>query len=251
MSLAPHSARMAYTEAMPNGQTFTPAWPLLGGLQVVILVALIAAGWQLTPAAAPSAEELLSQLDIPVALEQVHHAIEEADSGRALTASDEERAITFLTLLGQASGLVVESVALRPGLPEEGLQPIEAHVILRGDPYSLPIFLDGLHRQRAVNHPVAVEGEGGEIGRFSVVVRYYRPVTLPTEWIAERLGEGAPAGSEALLVAAAELAAWRHFQQSERALVARTDRIRAAVARELAAPLIQARRAGARVSWGG
>ncbi len=122
---------------------------------------------------------------------------------------------------------------------------------LAGDPYNLPIFLDGLHRQRALNHVVSLEGRGGLIGQFQVRVRYYRPAAPDTGWVAPRLAAEEPehAAAAALLEQAAWLSVWRRFQWEERGLVERAGRIRARVSRELAAPLITVRAGGGSLYW--
>ncbi|MDG1480479.1 MAG: hypothetical protein P8R54_12850 [Myxococcota bacterium] len=230
------------------------AWPLLGGLQILILSMLIVAGLRTLPPRPPPMSERLDGLDLRQAGAGVTDAIAAADSGRALQPDDEQRATLFLQLLSQAAELRLLSLTLNPSLTapaEEGLFPVDATLSLTGDPFNLPIFLDGLQRQRAVNHVVSVKGRGGVIGEFKVRVRYYRPSPPRTDWIAARLAEEEPehAGASDLLEQAAWLSVWRRFQFEERGLVARAAQIRARVSRELAAPLIEVRAGGGTLSW--
>jgi hypothetical protein len=228
-----------------------PAWPILGGLQLLTLSALISAGIRTLPPSQPPLDERLSGLDQGQASADVAAAIAAADSGRALQPDDEQRAGMFLRLLSQAAELQLLDLRLAPGPTEDTLQTIDASLSLAGDPYNLPIFLDGLHRQRALNHVVSLEGRGGLIGQFQVLVRYYRPAAPDTGWVAPRLAAEEPehAAAAALLEQAAWLSVWRRFQWEERGLVERAGRIRARVSRELAAPLITVRAGGGSLYW--
>ncbi|MFT5682003.1 MAG: hypothetical protein ACI8RZ_002921 [Myxococcota bacterium] len=231
-----------------------PAWPILGGLQILTFGVLIVAGLRTLPPRLPPLAQRLSDLDEVQAVADVAAAIKEADSGRALQPDDEKRAELFLRLLSQAAELQLLSISLSPSLiapTMEALHPIDATLSLVGDPYNLPIFLDGLQRQRVVNHVVSVEGKGGVIGRFTVRIRYYRPIAPQTDWIATRLAEEEPEHAEAaaLLEQAAWLSVWRRFQWEERGLVEQAAEIRSRVSRELAAPLIEVRSGGGSLSW--
>jgi hypothetical protein len=231
-----------------------PAWPILGGLQILTLGVLIVAGLRTLPPREPPMSERLETMDLRQARAGLTDSIAAADSGRALQPDDEQRATLFLQLLSQAAELQLLSLTLNPSLTapaEDGLFPVDATLSLAGDPFNLPIFLDGLQRQRAVNHVVSVKGRGGVIGEFKVRVRYYRPSPPSTDWIAARLAEEEPEHADAaeLLEQAAWLSIWRRFQFEERGLVARAARIRARVSRELAAPLIEVRSGGGKLSW--
>ena len=227
------------------------AWPLLGGLQLLILGGLIAGGFSLLPPRLPPLAERLSKLDKTVALAAVSSAIDGADSGRALQPDDEQRTTMFLQLLSQAAELELLSLTLTPGPQQDALQPVDATLQLAGDPFNLPIFLDGLQRQRAVNHLISLEGSGGLIGQFTLTVRYYRPVFQDTDWVVQQLVSEAPEHADAgpLLQQAAALAIWRRFQWEERGLVETAAAIRSRVSRELAAPLMSVRVGGGRLAW--
>ena len=122
-----------------------PAWPVLGGLQLLMLIGLTTALiFTLPPRLAP-VEERLAGLDLAQATTDVEAAIHTADSGRALLADDEQRTTMFLQLLSQAAELQLHSIQLTPGLREEALQTVDAVMELSGDPYNLPIFLDPSH----------------------------------------------------------------------------------------------------------
>ena len=227
------------------------AWPLLGGLQVLILSGLIAAGISTLPPRQQPMAQRLSAMDLQQASTDVTAAIEDADSGRALQPDDEQRTTMFLQLLSQAAELELLSLDLSPGPRLDALQTVDATLSLVGDPFHLPIFLDGLQRQRTVNHVVSLEGRGGVSGHFTLQVRYYRPVEVELDWVAARLVAEDPslAAAGPLMRQAAELSVWRRFQWEERGLVERAKRIRARVSRELAAPLIELRAGGSGLAW--
>jgi hypothetical protein len=199
----------------------------------------------------PPVAERLSMLDKTVALAAVVSAIDGADSGRALQPDDEQRATMFLQLLSQAAEMELLSLTLNPGPQAEALQSVDVTLQLAGDPFNLPIFLDGLQRQRAVNHLISLEGRGGLIGEFTLTIRYYRPISQDTDWILQRLVHEEPAHADAgpLLEQAAVLTIWRRFQWEERDLVATAAVLRSRVSRELAAPLMSVRAGGGRLAW--
>jgi hypothetical protein len=227
------------------------AWSLLGGLQLLILGGLIVGGFSLLPPSMPPVAERLSMLDKTVALAAVVSAIDGADSGRALQPDDEQRATMFLQLLSQAAEMELLSLTLNPGPQAEALQSVDVTLQLAGDPFNLPIFLDGLQRQRAVNHLISLEGSGGLIGQFTLTVRYYRPIFQDNDWILQRLVHEEPEHADAshLLQQAAVLTIWRRFQWEERDLVATAAVLRSRVSRELAAPLMSVRAGGGRLAW--
>ena len=228
-----------------------PAWPILGALNLAVTGGLVLGYLATLPPRPPPVDERLAVLDIPQAESDVGAAIAAADSGRALSAEDEERALMFLKLLALSAELDVRALSLLPGPTQDATQAIDATLELSGDPFHLPIFLDGLQRQRAVNHVVSVKARGGVRGEYSVLVRYYRPAAVETDWIPERLAADADLPTEAgpLLEQAAVLAVWRRFQWEERSLVERAARIRERISRELAAPLIDIRGGGGTIFW--
>ena len=215
-----------------------PAWPLLAGIQLGILLAILGAGWSSLPARPAPLPERLAALDPDTAAAAVQAARARADTGRALSPAAEARTLQFLTLQARAAGMDVQSSRLRPGIAQDGVQPVDMVLTVVGDPYHLPIFLDGLHRQRAINHPLSVRGSGaGGRTEFAVTVRFYRPVVPEGGWVAPRLSAAAPAhaAQAPLLEAGLELAAWRRFQAAEGAL-ARARRGGAPVRRSLGHP---------------
>ena len=242
------------TPAVPAAHGALAAWPLLAGLQVVLAAICVGVGVALLPPAPVPVADRLATLDPTAAAQAVAQARAAADTGRALAREDEEGALRFLDLLARASELELLGARLRTGVARDGAQPVDAVLTLSGDPYHLPIFLDGLYRQRRVSHLLSVQGSGaGTLAEFSVIVRYYRPLPVDPSWVPVRLAHDAPgvdaAALSPVLQDALELAAWRRFQAEEPVLLARAAAVRREVARAISPALIHLRRAGGAVSW--
>jgi len=232
--------------------TGRPAWHSLALFQAALLLILIALGLRFTPPAPPPLSERLTALQSDAASAAISAAITDADTGRALAEEDEARTTRFLTLQAQAAGLQLRELTFRPGVSADGVRPVDVRIELAGDPYHLPIFLDGLRRQRAINHPLSVRGEGaGQRADFTVLLRYYRPAKQPLDWVATQLSEQAPDAVEQapLLEQAGRLAEWQHFRAQERALVSKAALARLDVARALPAALIVMRAEGKPLAW--
>lgn len=229
-----------------------PGWPYLALSQVAALCGLCLVTLATTPPPLPPLSQRLQQLSPEPTAALLADAVQKADTGRALSADDESRTIRFLTLQAQAAGMRISDVSFRPGVSDDGVRPVDVRLTLQGDPYHLPIFLDGLHRQRTVNHPLSVKGDGaGRSATFSVLLRYYRPAHGELGWVSALLAEQAPevADRAPVLEQAARLAEWRYFQTRERALVTEAAQVRGAVARKLARQLIEMRARGASIDW--
>ena len=227
-------------------RTMQPAWPVLAGLQLSILVTLLAVGVLQRPAPF-SLPEALASLDEPVARAAVAQSIERAQRGPALL--DESRVRSFLSLLGQAASMVVSEAILTEQPPQAGVLPVEVRLQLIGDPYDLPIFIDGLFRQRAVEEVRSVSGRSqgrGEGAAFQLVLWYHRPVDASTSWIAATLQEQAPGCEhlEELLSSASILLSWKQFYYRLPKLLTIAQQSRHYFARELALPLISLQNEG-------
>lgn len=247
-----HALNMASEDQDVAASRARPGWPYLALSQFAVLCGLCFVALASTPPPPPPLGQRLQQLPPEQTAALLGGALQEADTGRALSADDEQRTARFLTLLAQAAGMRISEVTFRPGVSADGIRPVDARLTLQGDPYNLPIFLDGLYRQRAVNHPLSVKGEGsGRSATFSVLLRYYRPAHSELGWVAARLAEEAPEAVDRapILEQAARLSEWRHFQGQERRLVSQSAEVRDTVARQLAQELIAMRTDGTAVDW--
>ncbi len=201
-----------------------PAWPVLLGINALVLLVLGGLAWQLDvagPDPRPIDERLIG-LDVLAATDAVEGALDRHRSPRAFVASAEAPMRSFLGLSGQAAGLVVHGIDIQPLPPEGASQPVLVGVNLLGDPLNLPIFLDATRGARALSAPERVEVRRGasdtpDGAQMSVMLRFWRPVTdaawIDTEQIGAQLEQAAPGTSAAadVLGDAAELLAWRRF----------------------------------------
>lgn len=228
------------------------AWRVLAPLYLGTVLGLMVVCWFQTPRNTSSFEDRLQRLSTDEAATSLDAALQKADTGRALMPDDEARAQRFLLLQAQAAGMLAEEVTFRPGISTNGMRPVEARLVLVGDPYHLPIFLDGLYRQRAINHPLSVQASGGgRQVRFVLRIRYHRPALSDVDWVAARMIEQWPAAVQytPMLQQAARLMEWQHFRSQERRLTEEANRTRKTIARELAPALIALRASGERLSW--
>ncbi|MDP6934567.1 MAG: hypothetical protein QGG40_16710 [Myxococcota bacterium] len=233
-----------------------PAWPVLAAVQVVALATLGGIWWGLEsrPIAPPAPlEQRLLDMDVPHALMAIEAELEEARNPMALRREEQGRVASFLSLAAQSAGLSASQVRFEPATEESGLQWTEAVVDFHGDVFDLPIFLDSIHRQRAVGvvQWLDLEVVAGGQAKGTVRKRYSRPAPVEGGWISERLEEAASGvhRSAAPLELALELRSWRVFNQGERKMNRESKRARARVERELPHLLVQLRESGGRLTW--
>jgi hypothetical protein len=246
-------------EEILKPQTGSPAWPMLLGVQALILAAL---GLMVFGSNTPrdigvsALEKRLLALDIPRATAAIDGAVASAVNPTALKDSDVLRVTSFLALAGSAAGLHVDDIRIEvvedPTAPAE-VEVVEALIDVTGDLYDLPIFVDGAHRQRAVGslQALAFDVKAGGSTQGSVRFRYHRPVFSDTDWIAPHLAVAAPGAAAAtdVLISAAELQAWRGFNETNQERRDRANSSRARVARELPPNLVDLRATGGRFIW--
>jgi len=200
-----------------------------------------------------SMEERLQRVDPSVAGVGLNQQLQGISPGIAMRPEDEIRVTSFLHLLARASDLNLLDAKFYPGDNLDGVQPINVRLTMDGSPYNLPIFLDGLHRQRTVPwiRYLKVRKDADGIVQMEMDLRYHRPATVDLSWIADQLQEEG-SESEALtgvMTQAHEVLVWRHFLSQEKRLVERAlaDRRQAVV--DMSALLISLKQHGGVLTW--
>jgi hypothetical protein len=240
-------------------QPGSPAWPMLLGVQGLILsaLALMVLGSSTPRDIGVSAlEQRLLALDIPRATAAIDGAVASAVNPTALKDSDVLRVTSFLALAGSAAGLHVDDIrieSVEDATAPAGVEVIEALIDVTGDLYDLPIFVDGAHRQRAVGtlQSLAFDVKPGGSTQGSVRFRYHRPVFSNTDWIGPHLAVAAPGAAAAtdVLISAAELQAWRGFNETNKERRGRATSSRSRAARDLPPNFVALRTTGGRFIW--
>jgi hypothetical protein len=239
----------------PGAATATtgqPAWRILVPFYSLLITALVLAAWTTRPALPLATSARLERINPAMATPHIQAELKLADTGRALSKEDLERTIRFLNLQAQAAGMHISGIVFQEGVPLAGVIPVDARFSLDGDPYHLPIFLDGLYRQRTINHPLSVSADGGgRYVRFNILLRYYRPEHDNLTWIPARLAMEAPVtdGQHRVLEDAARLTEWRHFRAQERRLTEEAEAIREQTAQQFVASLIAMRDGQGVLRW--
>jgi hypothetical protein len=150
----------------------------------------------------------------------------EAALGGALLPGDEALLSQLLRLQAESAHLDLGDVSFTP-LPREGpVVPVALALELRGPYYELPIFLDGLYRQRHLVEVqrITVEADGPMDAQVlcRVEARLARPAPVPeVDPLVERVGQGPAARGfvHAALRDAARLARYERFLERQPELV--------------------------------
>ncbi len=105
----------------------------------------------------------------------------------ALMPGQEENLAQLLRMQAEAAQVSLDSIRFTP-LPRSGLlQPVGMELSLRGAYYDLPIFVDGLFRQRWVVEITRITFEAQQPMAAQVVsrveARFHRPVQLPADYL--------------------------------------------------------------------
>ena len=107
---------------------------------------------QSAPKASASANPDLSNHKLKFAVEQLENEVRQGERAldSAFFSGDEPTLLAFLTLQAESAGMLFGEADITP-LPRDGVvRPIELSFTAEGNFYDLPIFLDGLFRQRSV-----------------------------------------------------------------------------------------------------
>ncbi len=159
----------------------------------ILLAALGLAVWRLAPRssseqpAQASFEQRVEAIDVVYASDVLsqHLALARTELDAALLNGQEETLVQLLRM--QAEAASVELGTLRFDLPPRDgfLQEVSLELELTGAYYDLPIFLDGLYRQRhAVEiHRITIEADGPLDAQVAsrVEARLFRPVSIPED----------------------------------------------------------------------
>jgi len=244
------------------------AWPTLVGIQLVIIGALIGLAWRAHQQAVvavlppPSIEVQLQRMDLPSAMEAIDARLAREKRNGTLGSAQERHLKSFLSLTAHAAGLEVQRIDLNERRPipitnELGLVqmlvPVEVRVGVSGDLFDIPVFLEGINRQRVLGvlQRIAVSLEPYSTSEAEVLIRYHRPLEVETDWITERLSVAAPGADRAapVLEKAAEVLTWKKYQELESALRREQQTHRQEAARVLPIYFISLLRTGGELVW--
>ena len=235
----------------------------LGALLCALLIAagLLVLRASPTPSAAgPTIQERVEAIDVVRAADLLS---DQLDSARrqltpALMPGEEENLAQLLRLQAESSDVALGTLRFEPLAPDGVLRTVGLELEVEGAYYDLPIFVDGLFRQRhAVEiHRLTIEAAGPHavrvIGRIEA--RLFRPVQVPEEPMRATLdGVELDASERAFaataLTTAAQLEAYERFIDQQAALVARSQANRRLVMRTI--PRLVRRLPGSPMDWVG
>jgi hypothetical protein len=235
---------------------------LLLGLGVALARLLRPDPVGIAPASDPAAR--LAGLDLArtADLASAHAARERERLGTALLPGDERNLAALLALQAESSALALGTIRFEARAAEGAVQPVALGLELEGQSFDLPIFLDGLFRQRHVVevHSVALEARESAVGLGDVRVGarveawFFRPLCLPEAPLDQLLapigfaGPGLPF-ARAALRDAAFLAASEVFRLRSPALVAHSQANRRLVLRSM--PRLVRALPGSPIAWVG
>lgn len=248
----PLLSMMSEDQGTTTTTTGQPAWRFIWPFYFLIATVLVLAGWAAQPLPPLPTQARLMQIEPTLAVPYIQAELMKADTGRALAEGDLERTTRFLSLQARAAGMHISEVTFLEGVVQNGITVVDAEFFIDGSPYHLPIFLDGLYRQRTINHLLSVSAEGGgQYIRFNILLRYYRPAHSSVTWLPDRLAMEPPLTEEQryTLELAARLMEWRHFRRQERRLVEEAEAVRKQTAQQLVASLIAMRDGQGSLSW--
>jgi hypothetical protein len=159
----------------------------------------------------------------------------------ALLSGDEETLAQLLRMQAEAADLALGALHFEPQRRDGFIQEVALELVVHGAYYDLPIFVDGLFRQRhAVEiHRLTIEAEaaGTALVTSRIEARLFRPVEVPRAQLEGSIDSAELSASErgfatSAIAAAAQLEALERFiellpgiqerSQANRRLVLRT-----------------------------
>lgn len=123
----------------------------------------------------------------------VRSMIEEIKPSGALIKEDIRQAEFFLQVLAEGTGWNVQEIRPIKRVPSHGIIPTDIRLVMTGDPFNLPVFLDGVYRQPAVSMIQSIElhMRARADSKVIVRVRYFEPeITAPSQSVLSNLSPG-------------------------------------------------------------
>jgi len=198
---------------------------LLGLLLAASLGLLVSHGPPpVQPAApAPTFTERLSEIDVLRAADVLSSqvAARRLELGAALFAGDEAALADLLRLQAEAAQLTLDPIQLRPQAREGLLRTVDAELTVHGAYYDIPIFVDGLYRQRHVALVRRITLEARQPMAALVDCRlellFFRPVDAPVAYLNQTTSQAeldvvSRGFASAALADAARLVAYHDFE---------------------------------------
>jgi hypothetical protein len=223
----------------------------LVGLALALCAALLgAAGWLLSsergeePEPSVSLEERVQAIDVVRAADRLSLELEalRGELGFALMPGEEENLARLLRLQAESSEVALGTVRFEPQEREGMLQVVSLELEVQGAYYDIPIFVDGLFRQRhAVEiRRLTLETADSRAVRVAcrIEARLFRPVEIPSEPLrdtidAAELGASQRGFATTALAHAAQLEAWERFLTERPGLLERSQANRRLVMRTI------------------
>jgi len=223
--------------------------PLLvfGGVLCAGLATVAALLWRSVPeppAPAPSLSERVEAIDVVGAADRLGEQLElaRAELTLALMPGEEENLAQLLRMQAESADVALGTVRFEPGLRRGFSREVVLELELEGAYYDLPIFVDGLFRQRnaVVIHRLTIEATESHAARVigRLEARLFRPVDVPEAPLrstidAVELGASERAFATTAITTAAQLEAYEHFIALQPELLTRSQANRRLVMRTI------------------
>lgn len=212
------------------------------------------------PQPGPSLQERVEAIDIVHAADVLSDQLERtrAQLTPALMPGEEENLAQLLRLQAESSDVALGTLRFELQGREGMARAVALEIEIEGAYYDLPIFVDGLFRQRhAVEvHRLTIEAAGPQAVRVTsrIEARLYRPVEVPEEPLRSSIDEvGLGASDRAFattaITTAAQLEAYERFIELQPELVARSQANRRLVMRTI--PRLVRKLPGSPMDWVG
>ncbi len=249
--------------ASPSARSGVAPLLWLGVLLCTVLA--VAAGLLLgsaepPPEPGPSLQQRVEAIDVVRAADRLSEQLDTARArlSPALLPGEEENLAQLLRMQAESSELALGALRFEPLERQAFTQVVGLEIEVVGAYYDLPIFVDGLFRQRhAVEiHRLTIEAAGPQAVRVvaRIEARLFRPVEVPEEPLrasidAVDLDASERAFAATALATAAQLEATERFLQDQPDLVARCQANRKLVMRTI--PRLVRKLPGSPMDWVG
>ena len=211
---------------------------LVGGLLVVLLPRLHHEPW----------EERLSRLDDKTLISTVRK-LDEIAPARAFLQDDVKGFESFLQLLTEATGHTLIEGRLFTRIAEDGITPVDYRMVVQGDPFNLPVLIEGVHRYRSVVSIQELDVTNTAPNRCTtrIRLRMLRPDIPSEDWVND-LGLANSVHRE-LLKTGWGLWNWLYYIEKENQFDALALSYRDELFESLSPQLIRLRQSAGHIQW--
>jgi len=195
----------------------------------------------------PTLEDRIGRLESHH-LKAIESEMKRLKPSRSLLDKDRKTVDSFLRILSKATSWQVKEIKSYNRIVEKQILPIDYRIKIMGDPFNLPVFLAGLHRQPQMCRieEIDVKMLEDRNAHVSIKVRYFRPDIQSSGWLSDFQLSSA---EQIIFRHGWEMWNWKSYKRAEKRILEEINKRYLVVQKDIPSGLIKLRNNGGQFSW--